>query len=102
MWKALGACYAILQEDQDAAGCYTRAAECDNEGKHGVLIQLARVFDKMGKKAMASQYFKRAFEKYQEVGASTFWKSRCHMFDCAHLILMLSITKKKLQKRRFS
>ncbi|KAI7874322.1 TPR-like protein [Lichtheimia hyalospora FSU 10163] len=68
MWKALGACYAILQEDQDAAGCYTRAAECDNEGKHGILIQLARVFDKMGKKAMASQYFKRAFEKYQELG----------------------------------
>ncbi|KAI9313974.1 cell division cycle 23 [Dichotomocladium elegans] len=71
MWKALGACYSVLQEDQDAAGCYARAAECVGEGKNAVLVQLARTYDKMGKKAVAAQHYKRALERYQSEGQHT-------------------------------
>ncbi|KAI8149678.1 hypothetical protein BJV82DRAFT_588895 [Fennellomyces sp. T-0311] len=71
MWKALGACYALLQRDREAIKWYKRAAACDPEEKHRIMIQLARIYDKLGESNAAAEYYRRAVEKYTEEGQDT-------------------------------
>ena len=66
MWKALGACYALLQRDREAIKWYKRAAECDPDGKHRIMIQLARTYDKLGENNVAADYYRRALDRYVE------------------------------------
>ncbi|KAG2226456.1 hypothetical protein INT45_014200 [Circinella minor] len=71
MWKALGACYALLQRDREAIKWYKRAAECDPEGKHRIMIQLARTYDKLGETNVAADYYRRALDRYVEENQET-------------------------------
>ncbi|KAI9276753.1 hypothetical protein BDA99DRAFT_474591 [Phascolomyces articulosus] len=71
MWKALGACYALLQRDREAIKWYKRAAACDPDGKHRIMIQLARTYDKLGENNAAADYYRRALDRYVEGNQDT-------------------------------
>lgn len=73
MWKALGACYALLQRDREAIKWYKRAAECDPDGKHRIMIQLARTYDKLGENNVAADYYRRALDRYVEENVIIFY-----------------------------
>ncbi|KAI8099705.1 putative cell division cycle [Halteromyces radiatus] len=65
MWQALGGCYEALGRHNESLDCFRRVNECDKDGRHNALIQLARIFDKMERPNAAARYYLRAIEKYE-------------------------------------
>lgn len=63
MWRALANCYAGLQQDDETRDCYKRAAACDRAGKNLAMIQLGRIFEKMGRISVAIDYYHTVWEQ---------------------------------------
>lgn len=63
MWRALANCYQTLQQDDEARDCYKRAAACDKTGKNLAMIQLGRIFEKMGRMSVAIDYYHTVWEQ---------------------------------------
>ncbi|ORX56834.1 anaphase-promoting complex subunit 8-like protein [Hesseltinella vesiculosa] len=68
MWNALGGCYQLLQKNAEAADCYQKAVECEHDAKQNSIIQLARIFDKMGRDKAAARYYLQTFEQFVSDG----------------------------------
>lgn len=63
MWRALANCYQTLQQDDEARDCYKRAAACDKTGKNLAMVQLGRIFEKMGRMSVAIDYYHTVWEQ---------------------------------------
>ncbi|KAI8069402.1 putative cell division cycle [Gongronella butleri] len=64
MWHALGGCYQQLHNNVEAANCYQRAVGCEEtESSQRSVVQLARIFHKMGQPKSAARYYLQAYEK---------------------------------------
>ncbi|KAI8636467.1 anaphase promoting complex subunit 8, partial [Parasitella parasitica] len=63
MWRALANCYQTLQQDDEARDCYKRAAACDKTGKNLAMIQLGRIFEKMGRMSVAIDYYHTVWDQ---------------------------------------
>ncbi|GAA5801892.1 hypothetical protein HPULCUR_007350 [Helicostylum pulchrum] len=62
MWKALAGCYRGLRQEIDMNECYKRAVSCDSAGRNVAIIQVGRIYEKMGKTNTAINYYHRAWE----------------------------------------
>ncbi|KAI9262921.1 anaphase promoting complex subunit 8 [Helicostylum pulchrum] len=70
MWKALAGCYRGLRQEIDMNECYKRAVSCDSAGRNVAIIQVGRIYEKMGKTNTAINYYHRAWELTKNANVS--------------------------------
>lgn len=76
MWKALAGCYKGLQQEKEMQDCYTRAVACDKAGKNSAMIQVGKIYEKMGKTNMAINYYHGVWDQMKHgvsFGSSYFY-----------------------------
>lgn len=67
MWRALAGCYRSMRQEAEMNDCYKRAVACDKSGKNLAMIQVGRIYEKMGKTSIAIDYFHKVWEQRRTI-----------------------------------
>ncbi|KAI8094223.1 anaphase-promoting complex subunit Apc8 [Thamnidium elegans] len=70
MWRALAGCYRGLRQETEMNDCYKRAVACDRAGKNSAMIQVGRIYEKMGKTNTAIDYYHKVWEQTRNASVS--------------------------------
>lgn len=61
MWHALANCYQTLQRDVEKRDCERKARTCDLQRKTFAVIQVGKVYERMGRMNAAIEYYHRVW-----------------------------------------